>query len=196
MLTSNRAIGLAIMTVFFHLLTLHAQAVPAAQQPMQIHLYGLFSGARPDYYDAPNASSTGITAGGHVDVISILPFTELGLEVRGISARSHDINESSLAGGPRISFNRFRVQPYGEYMFGLGRGEFNHVGSSNYRHDNSTIRSYGGGVTLGLTRNFDLQADMQRQRWRFTYQKPYFYPVQVSVGFRYRLHLPSSTGPR
>lgn len=196
MFTNIRAAALAITTVSFHLLTLHAQTAPAAQQHMQIHLYGLFSGARPGYYDGPNASSTGITVGSHVDVIRILPFTELGLEVRGVSARSYDINESSLAGGPRISFNRFRVAPYAEYMLGLGRGEFNHTYSSNYRHDNSTIRSYGGGVTLGLTRNFDIQADVQRQRWRFTYQKPYFYPVQVSVGFRYRLHLPSGTGPR
>lgn len=196
MLLNIRAVIVAMVTAPFSLLplSLHAQMVQTAQQRVRMHVYGLFSNTRPDY--GTSTSSSGITAGGTIDGIRVLPYTDVGLELRGAMARSYDIDESSLAGGPRISFSRYRVQPYAEYMLGVGKGSFNHSLFVDYQRDYSAIRSYGGGVNYRLTEYFDLQADVQRQRWRFSYLSPYFHPVQVSVGVNYRLHFRSRTGPR
>lgn len=173
---------------------LHAQAMQTAQQRVRIDFYGMLSYVRPDFLGTPRA--VGVTAGGSVNGIRVLPYTDLGLEVRGVTSHSDVLNESSLAGGPRVSFSRYRLLPYAEYMFGIGRGSFNNPTYPDYMRDYTAIRSYGGGVDYRLTRDFGLQADVQRQRWRFSYLSPYFHPMQVSVGVRYRLHLRSRTGPQ
>ncbi len=172
----------------------HAQAVQTADQRVRIGFYGMLSYVHPDFLNSPNA--IGVTAGVNVDGIRVLPYTDIGLDLRGANSHSNSINESSLSGGPRLSYSRYRLQPHAEYMFGLGRGGFNNSTDPDYQRDYTAIRSYGGGFDYQVSRNFGLRADVQRQRWRFTYMAPYFHPVNASIGISYRLHLHSRTGPQ
>ena len=171
-----------------------AQATQAADQRLRISFYGLFGYTRPDFLGSPNGA--GFALGANIDGFRVLPYTEVGLDMRGATSHSDVLNESSLAGGPRISYSRYRFQPYAEYLFGLGRGSFNHNSDPDYQRDYTAIRSYGGGFDYRISRDFGLRADIQRQRWRFTYTAPYFHPVQASIGISYHLHLHSRTGPQ
>lgn len=184
----------AALLLFVPACTVRAQAVQAADQRVRIHVYGMGSYTHPAYQGTPAA--IGITAGVNLDGIRLLRYLDLGLDVRGVTSHSDIINESSASGGPRLSYNAYRVQPYVEYMFGVGRGIFNHSNDSDYTRDYTAIRSYGGGFDYLVSRNFSLRADAQYQRWRFTHTAPYFHPVQVSVGINYRLHFRSRTGPQ
>ena len=171
-----------------------SQATPGASQRVRVRFYGMASYVRPSYVDSPRGF--GVSAGSNLDGLRVLPYFDLGLDLRAAISHAEVINESFLSGGPRVSYNRYRVQPYAEYMFGVGRGGFNLSTDPNYKHDYTAIRSLGGGLDYGLTRDFSVRADAQYQRWRFTYVAPYFHPVQVSVGVTYRFHPHSRTGPR
>lgn len=191
-----RALFLGCAAVLLHssVPATHAQAAASADQRLRLHVYGLASYVRPDYVGTPNA--VGLTVGGTVDGIRVLPYLQLGLDLRGATSRSDLIHESALTAGPRLSYSAYRLQPYVEYMFGVGRGSFPRSPDPNYTHDYTAIRSFGGGFDYQLTRNFGLRADAQYQRWRFTHVVPYFHPVQASIGISYRLHFRSRTGPR
>lgn len=172
----------------------HAQATASADQRIHLHVYGLASYVQPDFFGSPDA--LGVAVGANVDGIHLLPYLELGLDLRGETSRSNQIHESALTGGPRLSYTRYRLQPYVDYMLGVGRGSFPLATDPSYTHDYTAVRDFGGGVDYLLTRNFSLRADAQSQRWRFTHAQPYFHPVQASVGISYRLHFRSRTGPR
>ncbi len=171
----------------------HAQSTQTAQQSLRLHVYGMFSYSRSDFRSGGGGG--GATVGTNIDGFRVLPFTEIGLDLRAATARAYDIHESTVAGGPRVSYTRYRLQPYAEYMLGIGRGTFPHS-TPDYPRDYTAIRDYGGGFDYQVARNFSLRADVQRQRWRFSYTQPYFHPVQASFGINYRVHLPSRTGPQ
>ncbi len=171
-----------------------AQAVQTASQRMHAESYALVSYARPAYDDSPAAGA--VTAGLNLDLFALSSSVELSLDVRGVAARSTQINEASAGFGPRLSYRRFWVQPYAEYLFGAGRGTFNTSANPDYQRDYSAVRSYGGGIDLRTSRYVTFRADAQTQRWRFTHLAPYFHPQQVSVGVSYHLHTHSHTGPQ
>lgn len=171
-----------------------AQAVQTADQRFHAESYALVSYVHPDYGNSPAAGA--VTAGLNVDLFHLPSYLEMTVDVRGTAARSTQINEASLGFGPRISYRRFWVQPYAEYLFGVGRGTFNTSTDPDYVRDYSAMRSYGGGVDVRASRYVTFRADTQTQRWRFTHLAPYFYPQQVSVGVSYHLHSRSHTGPQ
>lgn len=171
-----------------------AQAAQTASQRIHLESYALASYVQPAYGGSPAAAA--LTAGLNVDLIPLPSYLELTLDVRGTAARSTQINEASLGFGPRLSYRRFWVQPYAEYLFGVGRGTFNTSTNPDYQRDYSAVRSYGAGMDVRTSRYVTVRVDAQTQRWRFTHLAPYFHPQQVSVGVSYHLHIRSRTGPQ
>ena len=55
--------------------------------------------------------------------------------------------------------------------------------------------TYGGGLDYQLTRTWALRADVQRERWRFSQNSPYLYPVALSIGASYQFRFHGRSGP-
>ena len=174
-------------------LPIHAQAVPAAQQRLHLQAYGMASYVNPDFNGT--TKNAGGTLGVDVDGVRVLRHTSLGLDVRYTGSRGTVTNQTLLSGGPRLSYNAFRFQPYIDYEFGYGSGTFNQSIDPTYVMDVTSVHSYGGGFDYMLTRYWGVRADVLQQRWRYSHLAPYFHPMAVSVGVSYQVHLRSRTGP-
>ena len=171
-----------------------AQSVPAADEIVRLKAYAAFSDVHPNY--GPDNRNLGVTLGLNLDGYRVISYVDVGLDTRVLASSGNFLNEYLFSGGPRVSYTRFRLRPYGDFLVGVGKGVFHQPPSPTYTSDTSTVTEYGGGLDYGLTRYFSVRGDVQRQRWSFTKDAPYFYPYQFGVGVVYQLHLPSRTGPR
>ena len=175
-------------------LTAHAQPAEAtARQVFRVKAYGMFSYVDPDYGGARR--NTGATVGVDIDVFRLLPYTELGLDLRTGASAGPITNQYMYGGGPRFAMNLGRVKPYVDVLFGQGRGTFKTSTESFYTHDNSRTIDYGGGLDYQLSRFWAVRADIQRERWDFSVHQPVFSPTAASVGVSYQVHFRSRTGP-
>lgn len=172
----------------------HAQrSQETARQRIRLRAYGMFSYVNPDFQG--DTRSTGATLGGDVDGFRLLPRTELGLDARYTFSSGNLSNQYYFGGGPRLSLNVGRFKPYGDFLFGHGKSIFNNPGDPTYTHDETGALTYGGGFDYQITRSWAVRADVQHERWRFSANTPYFYPVAVSVGASYQFHFRGRTGP-
>lgn len=191
--SSLRSVGalLLLTAVYPHLAG--AQASPAAQQRLHLQAFGTASYVGSDFHTS--GKNGGGTIGVDLDGFRLLRDTSLGLDVRYTASKGTVSNQYLLSGGPRISFNAYRFQPYVTYQAGYGRGTFNHGLDPHYLSDTTGVRAYGGGFDYMLTRFWGVRADVLQQRWRYSHTQPYFHPVAASVGISYQLHLYSRAGP-
>ena len=172
-----------------------AQATQAADQRIRLTAFALASYVRTNYNgSSPNK---GFTLGGEIDGFRFLPHTDLGMDIRYTASRGDVSNQFLFEGGPRVSFNAYRLRPYAAYLVGLGRSNFTGTASDpTYTFDKTRTRGYDAGFDMRVSRFWSLRADAQRQRWRFSVHVPPFYPVEVSVGAAYQVHFRSRHGPQ
>ncbi len=174
---------------------IHAQASQTADQRLRVTTFALGSYVRTNY-TGPNPNQ-GITFGGEIDGFRLLPHTDIGLDVRETISHGDVSNQSLFEGGPRVSFNAYRLRPYVAYFVGLGRSQFKDTTTyPDYTKDETRTRGYDAGFDLRVTQYWSVRADAQRQRWRFSVRVPPFYPVEASVGVSYRLHIRGRHGPQ
>ncbi len=171
----------------------HSQATQTSNQYIRLKAFAMASYVRPDYGGA--LKNAGGTVGGDIDGFRVLPGTDIGMDIRYTLSRGRVSNQFLFAGGPRVSFNAYRLRPYVDYLIGYGRSNFNLVTDPDYTFDTTRTRGYGGGFDYRVTRFWSLRADAQRQRWRFSVRTPPFNPVEISVGAAYELHFHSRYGP-
>ena len=176
------------------LLPIGAQSVQAAEQIVRVKAYAVASSVNPAY--GPDKRNVGVTLGLNLDTFRAVPNVDIGLDMRIIASSGNFLNEYLFSNGPRVSYNKYRLKPYGDLLFGVGQGSFHQPPAPTYTTDISFVREYGGGFDYSLTHYWSLRGDAQRQRWSFTKDKPYFYPVQLGLGLAYQIHPPSRTGPR
>ena len=182
-----------LLTWFPTACTAHAQAAPTAEQALRIKVYGMVSYVRPDFDGAKK--NIGGTIGGDLDGLHLLPHTDVGLDVRYVGSGGRVSNQYVFSGGPRVTYNLFRVRPYADFLLGHGIVRFNQAPSSLYTQDDSAVYSLGGGVDWMLSRSWGLRADIQRQRWKISQDLPSFHPLQVSIGATYQFHFRNTHGP-
>ncbi len=169
-----------------------AQARDTAHQNLHLEVFGMGTYYRPNYVNTPK-NGYGFTGGMSVDW-RIRP-VRLGGEVRGDFTNYAYMSQRVLGVGPRATLDFGRWHPYGNFLFGYGIANF-HQYSGNYRDNDSTVYSYGGGVDIGVSRFWAARLDYERQKWDFDSPSTPFQPDAFSVGVRYSIHTPSRTGPR
>lgn len=174
--------------------TAHGQhADETARQRIRLRAYGMYSYVNPD--SRGDTKAQGATIGGDIDGFRLLPHTELGMDARYTFSSATASNQFYFGGGPRLSLELGRFKPYGDFLFGHGSSNFKNSNDPTYTEDKTGAIAYGGGFDYQLTRTWAIRADVQRQRWRFSQNTPYFYPTAISVGASYQFHFRSRTGP-
>lgn len=169
------------------------QSRPAAQQGIRLQAYALGTYVRPDFLGAPR--NLGATAGLNANVFRFFGRVDPSLDLRAMGSFGSVSHQFFYGGGPRVVVNFHRVQPFGEFLLGTGRISFPHPADPNYTHDDSLTRVYGGGVDVGVGRDFALRAEVLRQDWQLSHNVPVFHPVAVSIGLRYQVHFSGRGGP-
>ncbi len=185
-------LGLGMLLSMFAPLA-QSQATQTSDQRVRLQTFALMSYVRPEYGGA--RKNTGGTVGGEIDGFRLLPHTDIGMDIRYTSSNGPVSSQRLFAGGPRVSFDAFRVRPYVDYLIGYGHSNFNVVADPTYTFDRTRTRGYGGGFDVRVTRYWSLRADAQRQRWRFSVHAPPFNPVEISIGGAYQVHFRSRRGP-
>ncbi len=94
------------------------------------------------------------------------------------------LSEHSYLVGLRAAHTFGRITPYVDFLIGPGNIHFPQ--NSFYTGDNSVVPSYGGGLDLTVTHNFDLKLDLQGQHWNTG--ETTFTPTLGTVGVVY--HIP------
>jgi hypothetical protein len=163
----------AITLLFFSLVAcstiVHAQAVPAATQPLQISAFGAATGT---WTGLGASRNIGITAG--VD-IGWKPFYRFypSIEVRG----TYPIDDGQVDAQKNILYGfkaeRYygRLHPYGDFLIGRDKIDYQNGGYPSpdgtllYINSISNVFSYGGGLDLTLTDHFALKVDGQFQHY-------------------------------
>lgn len=157
-----------------------AQASSAASRGAGISVFGGLQFANPEY--GPSHTNTGGAVG--VDFTRFLHFpVQPSLDIRANFNSGPYADERSYLFGLRGVFILGRLQPYVDFLVGPGDIHFPH--NVGYVGDNSIVYNYGGGIDLGVTRNFSLRLDLQGQHWNTGEYK--FDPVLGTVGITYQI---------
>jgi len=168
---------------------LFAQDVPTISKASDVAVFGGFVSANTAYTDGsvyPNDPGKGAFLGMDFTRYFHLPVAP-SLEGRANVVQGPYINEHSYLGGLQVQGNIFdRFHPYGDFLAGYGSILYNRPAVPGYTHDNSLVYSYGGGVNLDVTRNFQAMLDFQAQSWKIgNNATEKFSPIMFSIGFRY-----------
>ena len=77
-----------------------------------------------------------------------------------ISNTGQNLTLTTYTFGPRITFNKRRVKPFGEALFGAGHGSNSYfpTGTTYTTSASSFAYSFGGGVDVNLTHRFAIRA--------------------------------------
>jgi len=168
-----------------------AQASPAAIQPLQLSVFGGFTGTDTGL---ASGKSLGLTGGADLR-FPPLHGLDPSLEFRGTYAIANDgiDSQKSVLGGVKVAAHFGRLYPYGNFL--LGRGEINY-GSSGYQvpgrpifytQSSSIVLSPGGGLDLNLSKQFALKFDLQVQRYTTPVTATgHIYATSGTVGIVYR----------
>ncbi len=156
-----------------------AQAVPTAGKTADISAFGGFTYANPNY--GPDDIGGGMFG---VDFTRYfhLPM-QPSLEFRANFVSGSYVRQHTYLAGLRVAVPFHGIKPYADFLVGPGTIYFPF--NIGYPQDNSTVYSYGGGIDVGLTRNFALKLDAQGQHWNtgsFIYT-----PVLGTVGVVYTI---------
>ena len=137
-----------------------AQAVATASRAGTAQLGAAVSLASPDYGQR------------YIKGISVFGDLDFG-EHLGIEGDAHlvsystptDIGQSTFLLGPRYSFHRKRLDPYGKVLFGLGQFDYQYDNIPHY-HENYLVYGLGGGLDIRASRHIVIRAiDFEAQRW-------------------------------
>ncbi len=141
------------------LLRAEAQAVQTAGKTADIAAFGGFTYANPDY--GPDHVAGGLFG---VDFTRYFRIpVQPSLEFRGNFVSGSYVKEHTYLFGLRAAVPFRAIKPYADFLVGPGTIFFPY--NIGYPQDNSTVYSYGGGVDVGVTRNFALKLDVQGQHW-------------------------------
>jgi hypothetical protein len=141
----------AKLAMFFGLLTgsqlpAFAQASPAATQPLQLSVFGGFTGTDTGL---ASGKSLGLTGGAGLSFPPLRGFYP-ALEFRGTYAIANDgiDSQKNVLGGIKVAAHFGRLNPYGNFLF--GRGEINYGSGSQvpgtsifYTQSSSNVLSPG-----------------------------------------------------
>ena len=158
-----------------------AQAGTTASRSADISLFAGAQIAHPAY---GTGDAGGVAFG--LDYTRFFPHLPVqpSLELRLNTNRNTLVHEDSYLVGLRAAHPFGRVVPYVDFLIGAGTIHFPQ--NVFYTSDNSVVPSYGGGIDLTVTRNFDLKLDLQGQHWNTGDHK--FTPTLGTVGVVY--HIP------
>jgi len=152
---------------------------------MDISGFGGYQYVSPDFRSSPHDS--GFIAGVNVTRYFHFPVAP-SLELRANIATGPAVNESSYLVGARAQANLGRrFYPYADFLIGPGAIHFNQIFIPGYTHDNSLVKSIGGGVDIDLVRHFQVKLDYQQQFWKIGKEIAGFSPSLLSVGVVYRI---------
>ncbi len=169
---------LALPAVFFTP-GARAQAVRTASKSADISVFGGVEFVNPEY---GRYNNTGGAVGVDYTRYFHLPIVP-SVEARANFNNGPVADERSYLFGLRGRYDYNRFHPYVDFLIGPGTIHFpRNVG---YLGDNSIVYNYGGGVDVGVTRDFSLKLDFQGQRWN-TGDQP-FTPFLGLVGVTYTI---------
>lgn len=157
-----------------------AQASSTASRGAAISVFGGLQFANPE--SGPIHTNKGGVVG--ADFTKFLHFpVQPSLELRANFNNGPYADERSYLFGLRAMAIYGRLQPYADFL--VGPGDIHFPLNNGYLGDNSTVYNYGGGVDLGVTRNFSLKLDIQAQHWNTGEFQ--FTPVLGTVGITYQI---------
>lgn len=185
------SLSIVVFALFVH--AAQGQSRATADQGIRLQAYALGTYVRPDFL-GPTRNG-GATAGVNVNIFRFFGRVDPSLDLRAMGSFGSVSHQFFYGGGPRVVVTFGRIQPFGEFLIGTGRISFPHPADPNYTHDDSLTRVYGGGLDVGLTRDFALRAEALRQDWQLSSNVPPFHPVSISVGARYQVHFSGRGGP-
>jgi len=161
-----------------------AQEVPTESKGADISVFGGITSLAPGYV---SGRDTGGTAGINFTRYFSWPVAP-SIEIRANTANGSQVEERSYLVGFRAQAGiNWRYHPYAEFMVGKGTIHYDHP-LGGYLGDNSTVYSYGGGVDIDVTRNFQAKLDFQEQKWKTgTIASDKFNPNLITVGVVYRI---------
>jgi hypothetical protein len=108
----------------------------------------------------------------------------LGIEGEARLLRYHqedDTHVSTYLIGPRLSFGKHRLNPYGKVLVGLGKFNF----PFNYGHGSYFVVAPGAGVDYRINRRVRLRlVDFEYQEWpQFTFGAMQTYGLSTGISF-------------
>jgi hypothetical protein len=170
-----------------------AQEVPTESKGGDISLFGGVNSLAPAFV---TGREIGGTAGINFTRYFSWPVAP-SVEFRANTANGSQVEERSYLVGFRAQGGiNWRYHPYADFMVGKGTIHFDHP-SGGYLGDNSTIFSYGGGVDIDVTRNFQAKFDFQEQSWNIGTDKGNkFDPNVITIGVAYRIPFRPNVGRR
>ncbi len=176
-------------------------ALPSARRTLAAAMLWLFAAAGPAALAQARFAGTGPGApmtlggtasgfqtgygnrllGGGTVFLDLNPRWRYGFEGEARMLRLHQLaetHESTFLAGPRISFGRRRLNPYGKVLAGLGRFNF----PNNSAYGNYFVVAAGAGVDYRLSPRLKLRLiDFEYQDWPgFTFGT--IHPYGVSCG--------------
>ncbi len=162
-------------------LTVGAQARSTASRSADISVFAGGQFANPAF--GPQ-NSGGVAFGlDYTRYIQRLP-VNFSFELRANFNSNSLLSEHSYLVGLRAAHTFGRITPYVDFLIGPGNIHFPQ--NTFYTGDNSVVPSYGGGLDLTVTHNFDLKLDLQGQHWNTG--ETTFTPTLGTVGVVY--HIP------
>lgn len=167
-LKSLPTLALLLTTACWPLVATAQQAEPTATNVHQLSAFGALTGV---YTGVSGGKNLGVSVG--VD-LALAPCRGMRptLELRGLYPidKGTIVSEKAGLGGLRLDFLLgHRVHPYGDFLF--GRGKMNYEsGGYNYNHftyivSTSYVYSPGAGFDYDLSDRLAIKVDGQMQRW-------------------------------
>jgi len=184
-----------IFSVLFPVVPNHcsAQEVPTESKGADISVFGGITGLAPGFV---SGRETGGTAGVNFTRYFSWPVAP-SVEIRANTANGSQVEERSYLVGFRAQAGiNWRYHPYADFMVGKGTIHYDHP-AGGYLGDNSTVYSYGGGVDIDVTRNFQAKLDFQEQKWNIGMDaSDKFNPNLITIGVAYRIPFRPNVGRR
>ena len=168
-----------------------AQAVPPVEIPSRLQVFGMYSHVWPDF--EPNgysSSDNGVTLGADYSTRFMFGRFQPALEVRGNLATGSEVGLRTITPGLKVGMRRGRLQPYADFLVGVGDVIFEKPLIPTYTRNNSVVFSPGIGLEVDPSPHLSLLADYQQQFWNIS-SRPLtkFHPGWLSVGVAYRFGL-------
>ena len=189
------AVSLALLTYACTFGALaHAQVGPSAARPLQLAVFGGFTGS---YTGLSAGRNLALTAGGDLGLpprFSLIP----SIEVRGLYPfyKGHVDSQRDLLGGLKFAKAYGRSRPYADILLGRGQINYRAGGYPNpaatflYLQSTSTVISPGVGVDFQLSDAFFVKADAQLQRYATPVTTSgHLYAKPLTLGIVYRFDL-------
>jgi hypothetical protein len=191
-----RAALASVVATLFLLPAVQAQAhKETAIQAMRLQVYGVGSYVHPQY--GPVQTAAGFGVGGAVGfTLHHVHRIEPALDARYMYATNSYLTQDFMGGGLRVTYHAGHFHPFGDVMFGVGNINFKQpsLAFPNYKHDDSNILMFGGGLDYDITQGFALRGEFQQQKWQLAVGNVPFYPTSASLGLRYQFHFRNMHG--